>query len=82
MEFWRGTTVAVNYYYAAKKWGAAKRRPGRPKGLAVSRNGTGSRIDSVFRSITDLVRAQVAELDALRKENQRFAEIRKLAGRI
>jgi hypothetical protein len=75
-------TVAVNYYYAAKRRGTAKRRPGRPKGVVASRNGTGARIDSVLRSITDLVRAQAAELDALRKENARFAEIRKLVGRI
>ena len=73
-------TVAVNYYYAAKKrGGVAKRKPGRPKAVVVSRNDAGSsKIETVLKSLADLLRAQQAELESLRRDNERFAELRKL----
>jgi hypothetical protein len=72
-------TVAVNYYYAAKKRGTAKRRPGRPKLAAAARNGAGSsRIESVLMSLADLLRSQEAELASLRRDNERFAALRRL----
>jgi hypothetical protein len=74
-------TVAVNYYYAAKKRSAGKRGPGRPKMAVSARNGAGSsRIESVLKSLADLIRAQEAELSALRREGARFAELRRLLG--
>ena len=73
-------TVAVNYYYAAKKrGGATTRKPGQPKGLAASRNGAASsRIESVLKSLAELIRAQEAEIASLRRDGQRFAELRRL----
>ena len=74
-------TVAVNYYYAAKKRGATRRKPGRPKAVkGVRRTGSPSRIESVLASLTALIRAQESELSALRREGARFAELRRLIG--
>lgn len=71
-------TVAVNYYYAAKKRGTKLRK--RRKGAAAPRRvaGGSSRVLTVLASLEQLIRAQAAELDALRRENGRFAEIRRL----
>ena len=75
-------TVAVNYYYAAKKRGGPQRRgPGRPKAIAASRNGAGSsRIESLLKSLTDLIRSQESVLASLRRDNERIAAIRRLVG--
>jgi hypothetical protein len=75
-------TVAVNYYYMARKRGAKLRRRGRPKTVASARrNGKPSKIGSALKSLTELIRAQETELAGLRRENERFAEIKKLMGR-
>jgi hypothetical protein len=75
-------TVAVNYYYVAKKPGAkpAKRGPGRPRLVATRAcNGAGSsRIEVALRSLADLIRSQKDELASLRRDNQRFATLRRL----
>ena len=74
-------TVAVNYYYAAKKRGAKSRtrRPGR-KAAAGRRAGGQTRVLALLDSLGQLIRQQAAELDALRRANERFAEIRRLIG--
>lgn len=72
-------TVAVNYYYAARKRGAPLRRRGSSNGAAGRRATAGSpRIDAVLKSLGELIRAQSAELEALRKDNARFVAARKL----
>lgn len=71
-------TVAVNYYYAAKKRGTKLRK--RRTGAAAPRRGGGgsSRVQAALASLAQLIRAQSAELEALQRENARFAAIRKL----
>ena len=72
-------TVAVNYYYAAKRRGMKPARRGRPKMAAGARNGAGSsRIESILKSLADLLRSQESELASLRRDNERFAELRKM----
>lgn len=72
-------TVAVNYYYAAKKRGAKlrKRRPA-SKAPAGARTAGQPRVLSLLESLAELVRRQAAELDSLRRENGRFVEMQKL----
>ena len=71
-------TVAVNYYYAAKKRGAKLRKRVRRKVASGRAVGAPSRVLTVLASLEQLIRAQAAELETLRRENGRFAEIRKL----
>jgi hypothetical protein len=73
-------TVAVNYYYAAKKRGTKLlKRRGRPKAVhGARRGGRSSSIESVLKSLADLIRTQESELRALRQEGERFAAIRRL----
>ena len=69
-------------------WGEqAGREPG--KAWAWTAEGGGwwakgagsSRIESVLKSLADLVRAQEAEIASLRRDGQRFAELRRLVAR-
>lgn len=79
-------TVAANYYRVARKRGVKlRRRPGRPPrigrggGRALWRGA--SRTLAVLNELGALIRAQTAEIDRLRRENSRFAEIRRLLAR-
>jgi hypothetical protein len=72
-------TVAVNYYYAAKKRQAKPAKRGRAAAAAgTRRHATPSNIESMLKSLAELIRAQAAEIDALRREGERFAAIRRL----
>jgi hypothetical protein len=77
-------TVAVNYYYAARKRGVTgrkRRRRGRPRAaVSARRNGRPSNIEALLKSLTELIRAQESELAALRRDGARFAEVRRLIG--
>jgi hypothetical protein len=79
-------TVAANYYRVARQRGTKlRRRPGRPPGVGRGRGGArqrgASRTLAVLDQLGALIRAQVAEIDRLRRENSRFVEIRRLLAR-
>lgn len=69
-------TVAANYYRIARMKGVALR----PRGPAAgSRTGPGSgRISATLRVLERLLQAQEEEIARLRKENARFAQLRRL----
>lgn len=82
-------TVAANYYRVARQRGAKLRRrrpgPGRPPGVlrgrGRGRQRTMTRVLAVLDELGALIRQQAAELDQLRRDNLRFAEIRRLFSR-
>ena len=78
-------TVAVNYYYAAKKRGAKLRKRGsaaktmgRPRATA---QGT-TRVQALLATLGQLINAQGVELEQLRRESQRFAALRQMLGKL
>jgi hypothetical protein len=74
-------TVAVNYYYAAKKRGTKLRKRGPARKVSAGKSAGGpTRVLALLASLGQLIRAQAAELESLRSANQRFAEIRRLIG--
>jgi hypothetical protein len=75
-------TVAASFYRVARQRGAPLRRKGGGRGRA-STGGSADmrRVLGSLRQTAALLRRQEAEISRLRKENERFAEIRKLLGR-
>ncbi len=76
-------TVAANYYRLARQKGAPLRarrgEPGRPPGRPPGRATKGSsRIAVALQALVSAVQEQDEELARLRRENARFAEIRRL----
>lgn len=78
-------TVAVNYYYAAKKRGAKLRKRG-PAAKAVGRPRAKtqgqSRVQGLLATLGELINAQAAELEQLRQESQRFTALRQMLGKL
>ena len=71
-------TVAANYYRIARRRGVAL-QPRRPRSAASGRWGGGTAtLESAIRIIESALRAQVEELVALRRDNERFQELRRL----
>lgn len=71
-------TVTANYYRIARKRGVPLRaRRSGGAGGAAAKGGAGSVI-TALRRLEAVLHAQEAELTALRKENQRFAKLRRL----
>lgn len=70
-------TVSVTYYRIT---GKQKKAPARRSTAQTKRRGTSSTgsASRILRELTMLVRAQEQEITQLRKENARFAEIRRL----
>ena len=75
-------TVAANYYRIARKKGAplrARRRgPGRPPGRLPGTAKASSRIAAALEALVSAMKAQEEELTRLRRENARFAQVRRL----
>jgi hypothetical protein len=69
-------TVAANYYRVARQRGATLQRRGAGK-ASTGRRGSG-RILAVLRVLERLLVAQEEEIARLRKENARFAQLRRL----
>lgn len=83
-------TVAANYYRVARQRGVKlqKRRrrgtaaPGMPRMLkGPGGRRSASRALAVVQELTGLIRQQTSEIERLRRENQRFEEIRRLVSR-
>ena len=80
----RAGTVAANYYRIARKRGTvaprAKRDPGRPAGSGARAQGDAAaiiaRLESATKDLTDLLRAQEAELTRLREQSAQFEKLR------
>jgi hypothetical protein len=72
--------ISAGYYYAAKKRGAKRRRPG--KSSAGGRRGPWHpRAQSLLAALEKLVGTQAAQLETLRRDNERFAALRALIAR-
>lgn len=73
-------TVAANYYRIARKRGGAGLRPRRTGGKpqSASTRGALGALAAALKQIGAVLDAQEAELAALRRENRRFAELRRL----
>jgi hypothetical protein len=79
-------TVAANYYRVARQRGVKlqKRRRRGPSVAPVSRGPkrrgprSAGRALTVVRELAELIRQQSNEIERLQRENQRFAEIRRL----
>lgn len=81
-------TVAANYYRVARqrgvklrtrrRRGAVAAAPRAMKGRAMRSSG---RVLAVVQELANLIRQQSSEIDRLRRENQRFQEIRRLLAR-
>jgi hypothetical protein len=69
-------TVAANYYRVARKRGAPL-QPRRKRSGSISVQ----RVVAALREAADLVTRQEAEIDALRRECARLAQIRRLVAR-
>ncbi|MEO8604234.1 MAG: hypothetical protein ABI629_16785 [bacterium] len=77
-------TVAANYYRVARQRGtklAPRRRRGSLGRSSASTHGALQRAMSALEDVSGLFRKLEDEITQLRKENQRFAAIRKLMGR-
>jgi len=77
-------TVAANYYRVARQRGtklAPRRRRGAGGRSGVAAHGVLQRATSALEEVGALFRKLEDEIAQLRKENQRFAAIRKLIGR-
>ena len=80
----RAGTVAANYYRIARKRGTvaprAKRGTGRPAGAGTTAAGDAAaiiaRLESATKDLTDLLRAQEAELARLREQSAQFEKLR------
>jgi hypothetical protein len=71
-------TVAANYYRIARQRGVAL-RPRRRRGVANGRRGfTSATLTAAIRTIESALRSQAEELAALRRDNERFEELRRL----
>jgi hypothetical protein len=71
-------TVTANYYRIARKRGVPLRaRKGRGPGRGRTKSAIAA-IDGTLRALASVLRAQAQELTALRKENQRFEQVRRL----
>jgi len=69
-------TVAANYYRVARRRGAAL-QPRGPGKASAGRRGSG-RILATLRVLERLLQQQEEEIARLRKENARFAQLRRL----
>lgn len=83
-------TVAANFYRVARQRGAKLRKRKRRiggRGTAMGRRGGMGRsadlrrVLGALQQVTVLLRRQEAEIGRLERENERFAEIRRLVGR-
>jgi hypothetical protein len=77
-------TVAANYYRIARKRGAPLRKrrgPGRPAAAAPLRGVRGGGdLERALAALAQAIRAQQSEIEQLRRDNARMAEVRKLLG--
>ncbi|MGH7133888.1 MAG: hypothetical protein ACREJO_18315 [Phycisphaerales bacterium] len=69
-------TVAANYYRVARKRGALM-RVGRPRGSAGGGRSSAT-IAAALKALQAAIVAQEKEMAALRQENQRFQQLRRL----
>lgn len=75
-------TVAANYYRVARKRGTPLRKRRRTGKRVAARAGSssGGSLERALAALVKAVRQQQSEIDRLRRENARMAEVRKLLG--
>jgi len=71
-------TVAANYYRVARKRGTPLRKRRGPAKAAVKVTRGGGDLESALAALGQAIRTQQSEIEQLRRDNARFAEVRKL----